>query len=203
MSQGQPVPAFTSMLTEEAISFCTSVVDTSGVAEELEGLIKKATGRPRCLRARAILVALLLLAIDDRPLHLKAATKLLFSQLPGPWRAKLGVVREAAGRKAFLARYRQVRYLFHLMLSVIDPSAEAKNRVLPLGELEARRKKLSAEEVAERHARMEKVIGDLLEASVKVCSPEELSGFDGSVGLDGPRAALVTGAVQDDGDLCQ
>ena len=53
-----------------------------GVAERLEALVAKATGRPRELKVRAVLVALLVLALDDRPLHLKAATRLLFCRLP-------------------------------------------------------------------------------------------------------------------------
>ena len=142
MSQGRPVPASSSALTEEAISFCTEVIDSSGVADEIEELIKKRTGRPRALKVRALFVVLLLLAMDDRPLHLKAATKVLFCKLAGPWRAKLGISGDASGRKAFLARYRQVRYLFHLVLSVIDPSVEAKDRVLPLTELAARREEI-------------------------------------------------------------
>jgi hypothetical protein len=208
MSQGQPVPAFTSVLTEEAISFCTGVVDSSGVAERLEGLIKKSTGRPRHLKVRAILVALLLLAIDDRALHLKAATKLLFLKLPAPWREKLGVTGEASSRKAFLGRYRQVRYLFHLMLGPIDPSVEAKDRALPVDEHEAKRKKLSADEMAAKAAALEKFMGDLLQASAEVCSPGELAGFDGSVGLDatpvplwsrGPSKSAGTCASDPDG----
>ncbi|MGC8626839.1 MAG: hypothetical protein ACP5VR_04650, partial [Acidimicrobiales bacterium] len=194
--------------TEGAVSFCVSVIDSSGVADKLEALINKRTGRKRCLSVRAVLVALLLLAIDDRALHLKAATKLLFLGLPATWRAKLGAVGEALGRKPFLARYRQVRYLFHLVLSVIDPSVEAKDRVLPVQEAEARRKKLSPEEVACRQERLERFIGDLLEASVKVCSDQELSGYDGSVGLDatpvrlwsrGPSKSAGTCAADPDG----
>ena len=78
MSQGRPVPAFSSALSEEAISFCAEVIDSSGVAGRIEGLLAKKTGRPRQLKVRALFVALLLLALDDRPLHIKAATKLLF-----------------------------------------------------------------------------------------------------------------------------
>ena len=89
-----------------------------------------------------------------------------------------------------MARYRQVRYLFHLVLSVIDPSVEAKDRVLPLAELAARRKKLTEAEVAARQEALEKLVADLLEASVRVCSPEELAGFDGSVGLDATPVPL-------------
>ena len=208
MSQGQPVPAFSSALSEEAICFCTEVIDSSGVAEEIERLIKKRTGRPRALKVRALFVVLLLLAMDDRPLHLKAATKLLYERLPANWRARLGIRGEASGRKAFLARYRQVRYLFHLVLSLIDPSAEPKDRVLPEEELAARRKKLSEAEVAARQGALAKLVADLLEASVKVCSAEELAGFDGSVGLDatpvplwsrGPSARRGTCASDPDG----
>lgn len=190
MSEGRAVPAFTSATTDEAISFCVGVIDSSGVADELEALIKERTGRRRHLKVRSLLVALLALAVDDRALHLKAATKLLSLGLPPTWRGNLGVVGEALGRKPFLARYRQVRYLFHLVLSAVDPSVEAKDRVLPLEEAEARRKKLSPEEIACRQERLERFMGDLLEASVKVCSAEELAGYDGSVGLDATPVPL-------------
>ena len=190
MSPGRQVPVFTSALSEDAISFCTGVIDNSGVAEQLEHVLKRATGRPRALKVRSLLVALLLLAIDDRPLHLKAAAKLLFWRLPTAWRARLGISGDASGRKAFLARYHQVRYLFHLVLSVIDPSPEPKDRVLAEKELAARRKKLTEAEVATRQKALEKLVADLLEASVRVCSSDELSGFDGSVGLDATPVPL-------------
>jgi hypothetical protein len=71
MSQQRPVPASSSALTEEAISFCTEVIDSSEVAEEIDRLIKKRTGRPRALKVRALFVVLLLLAMDDRSLQPK------------------------------------------------------------------------------------------------------------------------------------
>ncbi len=130
MNLGRQVPVFTSALCEGALCFCTEVIDSSGVAEGIEALLAKKTGRPRHLKVRAVFVALLSLAIDDRPLHIKAATTLLYERLPASWRARLGIRGDASGRKAFLARYRQVRYLFHLVLSLIVPSAEPKDRVL-------------------------------------------------------------------------
>ncbi len=39
---------------------------------------------------------------------------------------------------------------------------------------------------------MEKLVADLLGASVKVCSPDEFSGFDGSVGLDATPELSIT-----------
>ncbi|HTW06754.1 MAG TPA: hypothetical protein VME46_04545 [Acidimicrobiales bacterium] len=190
MTSGQAIPAASSDLCEQAIAFCTEVIDSSGVAERLEGLLERRTGRPRELKVRAILVALLLLALDERPLHIKAATKLLFCRLPEVWRQRLGTGGEPATKKAFLARYRQVRYLSHLALSVIDPSAEAKNRVVPEQELAGLRKKLSDAEAAVRGARLEAVINDLVESSARVCSSDELDRFDGSVGLDATPVPL-------------
>ncbi len=133
---------------------------------------------------------------------------MLFCRLPPAWSARLGITGEALTNKAFLARYRQVRYLFGLALSVIDPSAEAKNRVAPSTEMAGRSKKLTGPQMAERRPRLEAVINDLVEASVQVCSKYELAGFDGSVGLDatpvplwsrGPSVRSGTSASDPDG----
>ena len=187
---GRPVPVASSDICPEAIVFCTEVIDASGVAERLEAALERRTGRPRELKVRAVLVGLLLLALDARPLHLKAATKLLFCRLPAPWCQRLGIGAAPATKKAFLARYRQVRYLFHLALSVIDPSAEAKNRAVPKAELAVVRKNLTDAEATVRRKRLEAVINDLVESSAWVCSKEELARFDGSVGLDATPVPL-------------
>jgi hypothetical protein len=175
---------------DEAISFCTAVIDSSGVASRIEALLVKKTGRPRQMKVRAILVALLLLALDDRPLHIKAATQLLFCKIPASWRDRLGINGDANSRKALLARYRQARYLFGLVLALVDPSADPKDRALSAEELAARRKILSEAEVASKQGALEKSLADLLEASVQVCSEGELAGFDGSVGLDATPVPL-------------
>jgi hypothetical protein len=147
-------------------------------------------------------------AIDDRPLHLKAATKLLYCALSAHWRRELGVVGQATTKTSLLARYRCVRYLFHLATSVMDPSCAVKNKVVDQEALDALAKELSEAEVVARRKRLESVVGDLLEASVKVCSAEELEHFDGSAGLDatvippfsrGPSARAGTSASDPDG----
>jgi hypothetical protein len=208
MSGGRAIPAITSSLTDEAVCFAIDVVDSSGVAERLEALLVRSTGRRRALALRALLVALLLLALDDRPLHLKAATRLLFCSLSPSWRTELGVVGEAGTKKALLARYRCVRHLFHLAISVMDPSCQAKNRVISQEALAALAKELCEADVILRRERLESVVGDLIEASVKVCSKEELERFDGAVGLDatvvplfsrGPSARAGTSSSDPDG----
>ena len=132
---------------------------------------------------------------------------MLYSLSPR-WRDELGVVGEADTNQSLLARYRCVRYLFHLALSVMDPSTQVKNHVLAQGVLDAMAKDMDEDEIVARRQRLEEVVNDLLEASVKVCTPEELAGFDGSVGLDatvvplfarGPSSRAGTSSSDPDG----
>ena len=185
------VPAFPSHPSDEAIAFAIDVVDASHVATRLETLLMQSTGRPRRLPLRALLVALVLLAIDDRALHLKAATRVLYSLEPR-WRDELGVTGEACTHQSLLARYRCVRYLFHRALSVMDPSIKVKNRVVAQGVLDAMVKDMDEDEIARRRQRLESVVNDLLEASVRVCAPEELERFDGALGLDATVVPLFS-----------
>ena len=90
-----------------------------------------------------MLTALLCLALDDRPLFLADATRLLFCQLSDASRALLRVPGTAPTHQAFLAAYRRVRYCFHAIVSVADPSALPKNRRLTAGELKARSKPMT------------------------------------------------------------
>jgi len=205
---GRQIPSQASLVTDEQISFVAGVIDDSGVATRLEGLITCPTGRKRTIPLRSLLVALLLLASLDRPLHLKAATRLLFCDLPSSWRQRLGTGAPADTRKCFLARYRCVRYLFHRMLAVIDPSLEQKNAIVSDEVAERSRRSLTPAEIAEREERLAEVLASLLDSSVAICSAEELAGFDGSVGLDatpvplysrGPSKIAATTASDPDG----
>ena len=101
-----------------------------------------------------------------------------------------------------------MRYLFHLATAVVDPSVEVKNKVIAKEALEAMRRSLTAAEVEVRRRRLESIMSSLLEASVGVCAPDELKGFDGSVGLDatpvplfsrGPSKRAGTSASDPDG----
>ena len=54
---------------------------------------------------RAVLTALACLALDDRPLFLTEATRLLFCQLSPASRGLLGVPGTVSGERAFRAAY--------------------------------------------------------------------------------------------------
>ena len=79
------------------MAFAAGLIDRSGKAPVIEAALAHPTGRPRPLPVRAVLTALLCLALDDRPLFLTEATRLLFCQLSGASRALLGVTGTASG----------------------------------------------------------------------------------------------------------
>ncbi len=160
-----------------------------GRPSNIEALLARRTGRPRHMKVRALLVALLLLALDDRPLHLKAATKLLFC-----------VCRPLAGRARHNRRSRGRRPSWPVTARSVtcstsrSPSSTPRSRPRTGSswpeELAAWRKKLSDEEVAARQRPSK--IGRRLARGLGegVLGREELAGFDGSVGLDATPVPL-------------
>ncbi len=180
------------LVEDEVVSFATEVIERSGAAGRLEASLVRSTGRPRSLQVRAILVALLLLAMDGRPLHLSEVTKLLYRRLSAGCKERLDISGEVGSRNCFLARYRCVRYLFHQMLEEMDPSLEHKNRVVSLGELKSKRRKLTVADASKRLHALESFVNSLLEASALVLEAEEMSSYDGSVGLDATVVPLYS-----------
>jgi hypothetical protein len=146
--------------------------------------------------------------MDGRPLHLTEVTRLLFQRLSEGCKERLGISGGAGSHTCFLARYRCVRYLFHQMLEEMDPSVEHKNRVMATSQLVAKKKVLTLAEVERRRRALESFVNSLLEASCRVLGTDELSGYDGSAGLDatvvplysrGPLKASGTCASDPDG----
>jgi hypothetical protein len=113
VSSGLDLPAGAGGVSDETVSFAAGLVDRSGKAPVIEAALAHRTGRRRPLPVRAVLAALVCLALDDRPLFLTEATRLLFCRLSPASRRLLGVTGTAATQQAFLAACRRVRYCFH------------------------------------------------------------------------------------------
>jgi hypothetical protein len=188
---GLNVPA-ASAVSQETVAFAAELIDRSGKAPVIEAALAHRTGRRRPLPVRAVLAALVCLAIDDRPLFPTEATRLLFQQLSADSRRLLGVPGTAAGKRAFLAAYRRVRYCFHAILSVTGPSALPKNRRLTPGQLAARTRKMTPAQAAAARQRLEEFINSLLEASISVLDEEEQAASDGPAGLDATAVPLFS-----------
>ncbi len=189
---GLELPPSGAMVNDEAVSFAITVIERSGAATRLENALAKSTGRERSVSVQALLVALLCLAMDDRPLLLTSVTDVLYRRLSARARALLSITGTVTDRRGFLARYRCVRYCFHAICSTVDPSPLRKNRCLADDELAETSKEMTAEEITAARARLEAMVNALIEASVSVLSDEERSAHDGAVGLDATPVPLFS-----------
>ena len=199
---GLGIPEPGTLIDDAAVAFAAELIDRSGTAPVIEAALAHATGRPRPLPARAVLTALLCLALDDRPLFLTEATRLLFGQLSDASRALLGITGTAATQRAFLAAYRRVRYCFHQILTVADPSALPKNRRLTEDDLKARAQPMTPAQAEAARDRLEALVNALLEASVTVLTDDERAAFDGCTGLDATAVPLFSRGPSKRTGLC-
>jgi hypothetical protein len=188
---GLQIPGPGSALDQD-VAFAAELIDRSGQAPVIEAGLAHRTGRRRPLPVRAVLTALLYLALDDRPLFLTEATRLLFCQLSPASRRLLGVPGTAATQRAFHNAYRRVRYCFHAIVSVADPSALPKNRRLTQDELKARIKPMTPGQATAARDRLEALVNALLQASVAVLDDDEQGAFDGGTGLDATPVPLFS-----------
>ena len=188
--------------SDATAAFAAELIDRSGKAPVIEAALAHRTGRPRPLPARAVLTALLCLGLDDRPLFLTEATRLLFCQLSPASRRLLGVPGTVSGERAFLAAYRRVRYCFGAICSVADPSPLPKNRRLTAGELKARTKPMTPDQATAARDRLETLVNALLEASVSVLTQAERAAFDGGTGLDATAVPLFSRGPSKRTGLC-
>ena len=185
-------PAGAGASDDKMVAFAAVLADRSGKAPVLEAALASPTGRRRPLPVRAVLAALVCLALDDRPLFLTEATRLLFQHISGDSRDLLGVPGTATGQRAFLAAYRRLRYCFHAILSVIDPSALPKNRRLTPQEQAKLSRKMTPAQIQAARGRLEEFINSLLEASISVLDDGELAACDGCTGLDATPVPLFS-----------
>ena len=189
---GLTLPPACGGVSDETVAFAAELTDRSGKAPVIEAALARRTGRPRPLPVRAVLAALLCLALDDRPLLLTETTRLLFQHMSPASRRLLGVPGTATTERAFLAAYRQVRYCFAAICSAMDPSALPKNRRLSEQDLAAGTRKMTPAQIQAARGRLEAFINSLIEASISVLTDEERAAFDGCTGLDATPVPLFS-----------
>ena len=199
---GLTLPAAGGGISDETAAFAAGLIDRSGKAPVIEAALAHRTGRPRPLPVRAVLTALLSLALDDRPLFLTEVTRLLFCQISGTSRRLLGVSGAVTTELAFLAAYRRVRYCFGAIFSVMDPSALPKNRRLAEQDLKARTRPMTPGQAEAARGRLEAFINALLEASVSTLTDAERAAFDGCTGLDATPVPLFSRGPSKRTGLC-
>ena len=199
---GLTLPAAGGGISDETVAFAAELIDRSGKAPVIEAALAHRTGRPRPLPVRAVLTALACLALDDRPLFLTEATRLLFCQLSPASRRLLKITGAVTTQRAFLAAYRRVRYCFHAICSVMDPSALPKNRRLSQADLNARTRPMTPGQAEAARGRLEAFLNALLEASISVLTGDERAASDGCTGLDATPVPLFSRGPSKRTGLC-
>jgi hypothetical protein len=189
---GLMLPPAGGSISDQTVALAAELTDRSGKAPVIEAALAHRTGRPRPLPVRAVLAALVCLALEDRPLFLTEATRLLFQHMSPASRRLLGVPGAVSGDRAFRAAYRRVRYCFGAICSVMDPSVLPKNRRLTEQDLTARTRKMTPAQIQAARSRLEAFINALIEASVSVLADEERAAFDGCTGLDATPVPLFS-----------
>ena len=179
-------------VSDQTVAFAAELIDRSGKAPVIEAALAHRTGRRRPLPVRAVLTALLCLALDDRPLFLTDATRLLFQQLPETSRRLPGVPGTATTERAFKAACRRVRYCFGAICPVMDPSALPKNRRLTGQDLKARTRPMTPGQAEAARGRLEAFLNALIEASISALTDDELGAYDGCTGLDATPVPLFS-----------
>ena len=199
---GLTLPAASGGVSDQTAAFAAGLTGRSGNAPVIEAALAHRTGRPRPLAARAVLTALLCLALDDRPLFLTEATRLLFCQLSPVSRRLLKVTGTVTTQRAFLAAYRRVRYCFGAICPVMDPSALPKNRRLTADDLKARTRPMTPAQSRAARGRLEAFLNSLIEASISVLTGEEHAAYDGCTGLDATPVPLFSRGPSKRAGLC-
>jgi hypothetical protein len=199
---GLTLPPAGGGVSDATVAFAAGLIDRSGKAPVIEAALAHRTGRPRPLPVRAVLTALLSLALDDRPLFLTEVTRLLFCQISGTSRRMLGVTGAITTQRAFLAAYRRVRYCFGAIRSVMDPSPLPKNRRLAEQDLKARARPMTPAQAQAARGRLEAFINALIEASISALTDDELGAYDGSAGLDATPVPLFSRGPSKRTGLC-
>jgi hypothetical protein len=189
---GLALPPAGGGVSDQTVAFAAELIDRSGKAPVIEAALARRTGRRRPLPVRAVLTALLCLALDDRPLFLTGATRILFQQLSPASRRLLKVTGTAPTQRAFQNAYRRVRYCFHAICSAADPSPLPKNRRLTGAELKARTKQMTPAQVQAARGRLEAFINALIEASISALTDDEPGAYDGCTGLDATAVPLFS-----------
>ncbi len=147
-------------------------------------------GRPQTFSTRALLVALVLCALTDQPLHLNRVCDVMFRQLSPQWCTSLGIPDPPADGDiaGWEAAYRNVRTRFPGVLDLMDPSPTPKNRRLDhdsfVSLTEQRGGQRSKDEWVERSERLAWFVNQFLEASLALLPREVRRKWKGSVGVD-------------------
>lgn len=180
-------------IRDDDVARAAEVIERAGLLQrivEWEAADRRGPGgAPRTFEVDALLVGLLLCAWFGLPMTALAVRDVLFRQVSDEGRRLLGVPEppHPDDINAWKANYRNVRYRFHRLVALMNPSPLPKNRVIPGDEFETLCEPDTPEHAAARAVRYERLAwfcNQLLQASFEMVPREVRRRWRGSVGLD-------------------
>lgn len=181
------------------------LIDGSGIVEKVaewkEEDRQGPGGRSETFPLRALLVAMMLSALTDRPMLAQTFTDVLFKLISPTMRHAVGVPKPPGqlDHRGWQAVYRNVRTRFHGLLTVMDPSPTPKNRRLAHDRFvlltELRRNTRTPEEWQKRDDRLDWFVNQVIEISLRQLPREVRRRWKGSVAVD---ATVVPAFAQHD-----
>ncbi len=177
-------------------------IDEADVVERVEARIasrkKKKTGRPPIISYRALLVAMLLTAIDGKGCLCSEIARTLYFRLPPKAMKKLNVSplpphpnQTEAKRQAWRTE-RQVRSALKRFLTTLDPSIHPTGREVPWTELRTRDRALTPEQILDNHDALSLVCNRILRTSYSLLPVSVRKKYRGSGCIDGTPLRLNT-----------
>ncbi|MFC6285526.1 hypothetical protein ACFP3Q_06300 [Nocardioides sp. GCM10027113] len=192
----QPHPLFEEFVTKFDDRDVQSVFDAirhSDVAELIEQRVEAAKvkkGRETALTYRALIVGMLLTAIDGKGCLASEVAKTLYRRLNPPAMRLLDITPLPAPATATEARRQQwmvqkrVRQALHRLLSVLDPSIHPKGRAMPWVDLRTLDRHLTDEEIEERQAALSVFCNSVLQTPYDLLPTSVKRKYRGSAGMD-------------------
>ena len=181
------------------------VVDDSGVIDLIEhwteedGIGLGGVGRPREIPIRSVLVLMVMLAIDNQPMHLSKARDIICDRATDNALKTLGLpARDKTNYKTLRGRkqwYDKLWHAYHAILRVIDPFPEISYKQrLTREEYDALVATRDPELVEARRKRLTLFNNRLIMAAAKLIGEKEFNQWTGNVAVDGTtkRSSLVS-----------
>lgn len=114
-------------------------VETCGIADELEAMLAKATGRPRLCTVQGLLVGMTLCSRrnGNGAVFFNQVTDILHWAIPEDWRHRFELPERPDNITGLEAAYAVVLRLFRSIVVALDPSPLPKNKRLTLKQVKA------------------------------------------------------------------
>lgn len=183
------------------------VVDDSGVIDLIEhwteedGIGLGGVGRPREIPIRSVLVLMVMLAIDNQPMHLTKARDIICDRATDNALKTLGFpARNETDYKSLRGRkqwYDKLWHAYHAILRVVDPFPEISyEQRLTREEYDDLVATRDPELVESRRKRLTIFNNSLIMAAAKLIGEEEFNQWTGDVAVDGTpiKAARIGSA---------